>query len=107
MGLQLAAGVLGKVGNALAAKPDAKAEAQAAARKTAEDFETMFLENSLNRLAQSGGEDGPLGANGTDGIHRSMLVDQYAKQISKAGGVGIADQVYRHILQMQEGAARG
>ena len=31
-----------------------------------------------------------------------MLTDQYAKSIAKAGGIGIADQVYRSLIAHQE-----
>jgi flagellar protein FlgJ len=76
---------------------------EAKARKTAQDFESMFLEQTFERLFASGGPDGPLGDNGTGGeVYRSMLVKEYAGNIAKNGGVGIADQVYREILKMQE-----
>ncbi|MBV9077913.1 MAG: rod-binding protein [Methylobacteriaceae bacterium] len=113
IGLQVAGSVISQIGNAAgkaaAAKPSAVAKppGQDPARKTAQDFESMFLEQSLNTAMQAAGEDGPLGDNGTSGIHRSMLVDHYAKQISKAGGVGIADQIYRSVLQLQEGPTHG
>lgn len=106
MGMKAAASIVGAVGDALSSKPD-PASTTAQTRKTANDFESMFLEETLNRVTQASGEDGPLGDNGTNGIHRSMLVSQYAQQITKSGGVGIADQVYRQMLTMQEGAARG
>ena len=63
----------------------------------------MFLEQTLERLFASGGAEGPLGDNGVGGeVYRSMLVKEYAGNIAKNGGVGIADQVYREILKMQE-----
>jgi Rod binding domain-containing protein len=81
----------------------AKTPAAAKAWKTATDFESMFLENSLDRLTQSEGTDGPLGENGTGGgVYRSMLTKEYASQIVKSGGVGIGDQVYREMMRMQE-----
>ena len=73
------------------------------AKKTADDFETMFLEQSMERLTAGEGTDGPMGENGTGGgVYRSMLSQQYAKAIAKSGGVGISDQVYGAILKMQE-----
>ena len=76
---------------------------EAKARKTAQDFETMFLEQTLERLLASDETEGPLGDNGTGGeVDRSMLVKEYAGNIAKSGGFGIADQVYREILKMQE-----
>ena len=83
----------------------AKSAAEAKAKKASTDFESMFLEQSLDRLSQSEGTDGPLGENGTGGgVYRSMLTKEYAGQIVKSGGVGIADQVFREMMKMQEGA---
>lgn len=45
----------------------AKTAAEAKAKKASTDFESMFLEQSLDRLSQSEGTDGPLGENGTGG----------------------------------------
>ncbi len=96
---KLAKGVAGLVGNAV----EASAQREAKARKTAQDFESMFLEQTLDRLFASGGPEGPLGDNGMGGeVYRSMLVKEYAGNIARSGGVGIADQVYREILKMQE-----
>ena len=81
---------------------------QAKARKTANEFEAMFLEQSLNRLTASTGTEGPLGSNGTGGdVYRSMLVKEYAGQITRSGGVGISAQVYGEMMRLQEGAAQG
>lgn len=72
------------------------------AKKTATDFEKMFLENSLDRMTQSEGTDGPLGENGTGGgVYRSMLTKEYANKIVQSGGVGIADSVFREMMKMQ------
>ncbi|ACA18538.1 conserved hypothetical protein [Methylobacterium sp. 4-46] len=72
-------------------------------RKTAQDFESMFLETTLDKLNGSTGSDGPLGENGTGGgVYRSMLNKEYAQSIVKSGGVGIGDQVMREMLRMQE-----
>lgn len=86
----------------------AKAAAEAKAKKASTDFESMFLEQTVDRLAQSDGTDGPLGDNGTGGgVYRSMLTKEYAGQIVKSGGVGIADQVFREMMKMQEGTRGG
>ena len=96
---KLAAGTAGQLAKAL--QPSEQAEAKA--RKTAQDFEAMFLEQTLERMFASVGPEGPLGDNGTGGaVYRSMLVKEYAGSIARSGGVGIADQVYREILKLQE-----
>jgi Rod binding domain-containing protein len=46
--------------------------------------------------------DGPFGGGGATGVWRSMLTDQYARSFAKAGGIGIADQVYRTLIAQQE-----
>lgn len=103
LGLSLAANVVEGIAGSISGP--ANPASQARTRKTAEDFETMFLEQSLDRLTQETGEEGPLGKNGEGGgIYKSMLSKEYAQSVSKTGGVGIADQVYAQMLRMQEGA---
>jgi flagellar protein FlgJ len=98
-GIGLAKEAVGTVAKAL----DGKASTEVKARKTATEFETMFLEQTMERMFTSLGNEGPLGDNGTGGdVYRSMLVKEYAGTIAKSGGVGIADQVYREILRLQE-----
>jgi peptidoglycan hydrolase FlgJ len=97
----LAKGVIDQV----AGVSDAKSAAETKARKTAGDFEAMFLEQSLDQVFSSVGQEGPMGENGTGGsVYRSMLVKEYAGNIVKSGGVGIGDQVFREIMRLQEGA---
>ncbi|MBY0299329.1 MAG: rod-binding protein [Methylobacterium sp.] len=101
----LAAGkaLAGTVGAALTSATTA----QSKVKKTAQDFESMFLEHTLDTLNGASGTEGPLGENGTGGgVYRSMLNKEYASSIVKSGGVGIGDQVMREMLRMQE-AARG
>lgn len=96
----LVKGLAGQAAQAL----DPKAAADAKARKTGQDFEAMFLEQALDRMVSSVGENGPLGENGTGGsVYRSMLVKEYAGQVVKTGGIGLGDQVYREIMRLQEG----
>ncbi|HEX8662542.1 MAG TPA: rod-binding protein [Beijerinckiaceae bacterium] len=87
----------------IASALDPAAKAKSKALKTAQDFEAMFLEQTLDRVFSSGGTEGPLGDNGTGGaVYRSMLVKEYAGQIVKSGGVGIASQIYNEMLKLQE-----
>lgn len=96
---KLALGAAGSLVGGLASALD---PAKAKARKHADDFETMFLEQMVERMTASSGTEGPLGENGTGGeIWRSQLNQQYAKQIQKAGGLGISDQVMRDLLRIQ------
>jgi Rod binding domain-containing protein len=52
------------------------------------------------------GKEGPLGNSTGVSAWRSFLTDEYAKNFVKAGGVGIADQVYKSLLAHQEMRAK-
>lgn len=78
---------------------------EARARETAQNFETMVLEDMLGRVFEAAGEGGFFGEAGPgSSIYRSMLVKEYAGMIAQSGGIGLADQVYAEILKLQEGA---
>lgn len=81
---------------------------KAKAKKTADDFETVFLENFTQSIMNSSGTEGPLGENGTGGdVYRSMLTQEYARQLQKAGGIGLSDQILRDLIQVQAKASAG
>ena len=105
MGLSLASSVVEGLASSPSGSPNGASGAKGATRKTADDFETMFLENSMDRLTQNIGQEGPLGDNGTGGsVYKSMMSKEYAKSIVKSGGIGISDQIYAQMLKLQEGA---
>jgi Rod binding protein len=78
--------------------PAAKAKAKAAAQ----DFEAVFLNSMFQQMFTGVDGEGPFGGSGATGVWRSFLTDEYSKSFAKAGGVGIADQVYRSLIAMQE-----
>jgi peptidoglycan hydrolase FlgJ len=78
--------------------------AQSKARAAAEDFESVFLQTMIGEMFSGIGKEGPLGEGEAGGAWRSMLVQEYAGTISKSGGIGLADSVYRDILALQEKA---
>ena len=102
---KLALGAAVNLASGIAGAFDAKA---AKAKKTADEFETVFLENFTNSIMNSSETEGPLGENGTGGgVWRSQLTQQYAKQIQKAGGIGLSNQIMRDLINLQEQAAGG
>ena len=72
------------------------------AREAAEAFESIFLAQFLDQMFRGIKTDGAFGGGFSEGIYRSMVNEEVAKSISKAGGIGIADAVYREILSLQE-----
>ncbi len=71
-------------------------------RATAQDFEAVFLaqmmEQMMGETTQSSFGGGP-----GEQAFSSMLNEEYAKVIAKAGGIGLADALAREMLALQEG----
>ena len=73
-----------------------------AVRETAEQFEAVFLSQMLTPMFETVGTDGLFGGGPGEQIYRSLMVEEYGKAIARSGGIGIADQVEREILKLQE-----
>ena len=76
-------------------------QAQAKAKSTATDFEAMFLNQMFAQMTSGLKGEGPFGDTPGTGVWRSMLTEQYSKSFAKAGGVGIASNVYRELILQQ------
>ena len=76
-------------------------KAQAKAKSTATDFEAMFLNQMFAQMTSGLKGEGPFGDTPGTGVWRSMLTEQYAKSFAKAGGVGIASDVFRELILQQ------
>lgn len=72
------------------------------ARKIARDFESFFLSQMLQPMFREVAPESPFAGGAGEDAWRSFQVDEYGKTIARAGGVGIADMVYREILKAQE-----
>lgn len=85
-----------------AAHPDAQ---QARMRHTAEEFESVFLNEMLAPMFEGLSTDGLGGGGVGEEMFRPMLIDRYAQSLTHAGGVGIADQLMREFTRMQANQA--
>ena len=74
---------------------------QARAQKTATDFEAMFLNSMFSQMTSGLKGEGPFGDTTGTGVWRAMLTEQYSKNFAKAGGVGVAPEVYRTLIMQQ------
>jgi len=70
----------------------------------AKDFEAQFLSSMLQPMFEGIKSDGPFDGGQGEQMFRSLLVDQYAQQMTQSGGVGVSQQIYREILKLQEQA---
>jgi Rod binding domain-containing protein len=95
---------LGATGALASAKP--LTPAQQKARTAAQEFEAVFLNRMFDEMFTGIDGEGPFGGAGGAGIWRSFLTDEYAKSFARAGGIGLADDVYRSLIALQEAAQK-
>lgn len=72
-------------------------------RQSANEFESVFVSQMLGHMFDGIEVDQTFGGGHAEEMFRSMLTNEYGKQVSRSGGFGIADQVYRELLRAQEG----
>jgi len=71
-------------------------------RETAEEFEAVFLTQLVEQMFSSLSTDGPFGGGQGEKVFRSMMAQEYGKIMASNGGVGIADDVQKEMLKLQE-----
>jgi flagellar protein FlgJ len=91
-----------RMGDAAMPSRTAVGGSQAKARAAAQDFEAVFLNAMFQHMFTAMDGEGPLGGSGATGVWRSFLTQEYSKTIAKAGGIGIANDVYRSLMAHQE-----
>jgi len=74
----------------------------AVAKKAAQQFESVFISEFMGQMFEGIPTDGPFGGGQGEEMFRSLMVDQYANQMEKQGGFGLAAPVASHLLKLQE-----
>lgn len=97
----LGSSALDALSNAGVKKPTLNSQSIAKAKSTAQDFEAVFINSMFQQMSTGISGDGPFGGNGATGVWRSFLTNEYANTFAKAGGIGIADQVYSTLIAHQ------
>jgi peptidoglycan hydrolase FlgJ len=72
----------------------------------AQDFEVQFVNSMFQQMYAGVQGEGPFGNSMGVGPWRSFLTEEFAKNFVKAGGIGIADSVYKSLLAHQEARAK-
>ena len=75
------------------------------AREVAEDFESFFITMFLETMWAGIPTDGLMGGGHAEGVYRSLLNQEYGSAIAAQGGIGLADNIHREILKLQEAGA--
>jgi flagellar protein FlgJ len=73
----------------------------AKARAKAQDFEAVFLNSMFGHMFAHVNE-GPYSGGEAAKTWRSFLTEEYSRNFAKAGGIGIADSVYKQLIAVQE-----
>lgn len=73
-----------------------------AAKKAAQQFEGVFVSEFLGSMFSGISTDGPFGGGQGEAMFRSLMLDEYGKQIEARGGFGLADSITRSLLSHQE-----
>jgi Rod binding domain-containing protein len=71
-------------------------------RRAAQDFEAFVVSQAFEEMFSGIETDPMFGGGQGESVFRSFLLQEYGKQVARAGGVGIADMVQRQLLQLQE-----
>lgn len=71
-------------------------------RYAAREFEAVFISQMLQHMWSSVEVDEVFGGGQAEEIWRETLLQEYGKEISKRGGLGISDAVERQLLKLQE-----
>jgi len=98
------AAVQGALSIAQSVQPKAPVPAAtlAAAKKAAKEYEGVFISEFLGQMFESVPTDGFFGGGEGESMFRSLMMDQYGKQIAAHGGFGISDAMTRQLLAHQE-----
>ena len=75
---------------------------RAAAVKAAKEFESVFISQFLGSMFSGIPTDTMFGGGQGEDMFRSLMIDQYGKQLEQRGGFGLADSVTRQLLKTQE-----
>lgn len=72
-------------------------------RQAAQEFEGLAIGQLLQPMFKTvGTSKGIFGGGKGEEAWKPMMIDEMAKVLAKNGGIGLADSVYREMLQMQE-----
>ena len=70
--------------------------------EVAKDFEAVFITQMMEHMFEGVEPDPLTGGGQSEQVFRSLMLDQYGRQISRAGGIGVAAQVKQELLKLQE-----
>ena len=88
-------------GAAPATPTPAEIAKRAAIAKASKDFESSFLSVMLGQMFKDVNTSAPFGGGPGEDAFKSFMSDAMAKQMVKAGGIGLASTVQKEMLKLQ------
>lgn len=71
-------------------------------KSAARDFEAVFLSQMMSHMFEGLETDTLFGGGQGEDMFRSILVQEYGRQMSRGAGIGISDQLQKMMLRMQQ-----
>jgi flagellar protein FlgJ len=71
-------------------------------KAAAKQFEGVFVSEMLSHMFEGTETDPEFGGGQGETMFHSLLVNEYGKQISQGKGIGIADQLQKMMIQIQQ-----
>ena len=78
---------------------------KAKVEEAAQDFEAFFLTRMMESMFEGVSTDGMFDGGEAEKIYRSLLLDEYGKEMAKLGTIGVKDYVMDAVLKLQEAAS--
>ena len=75
---------------------------QAEIERAAEEFEAVFIAEMLKPMFEGISTEAPFGGGKGEEIFRSMLLQEYGKEMAHNRSIGIADHVKAEMIKLQE-----
>lgn len=79
---------------------------KAAIRKTAVEFQSLFVEMMLKSMRETVNKDKLTGGGQGEEVYGSLLDREYASAISRRGGLGLAEMIERQLLAQEGGGGK-
>lgn len=72
------------------------------AEAVAKDFESLFISQMVEQMFGESSGSSAFGTEDTDEVYKGLMVQEYGKIMTQAGGIGIAQNIKRELLKQQE-----
>lgn len=76
------------------------------AKQIGKEFESMFIHQMLELMSQGVKTPEVMGGGSAEGIYRSMMNEKIAAEVSRGGGLGVAEAIENQVKRYEEALNR-